>query len=70
MERLRAKIIDPFNRLESQTLVLARLHETSDLLRRVSRLQYLSNRLRSQMGGDLQGPDFIRAASSIHEFGN
>lgn len=69
MERLRGKIIDPFNRIEMQTIVLARLHETSDLLRRVSRMQHLSKRLNSQMSNITQGPDIVKAANSLHELG-
>ncbi|KAL0128369.1 hypothetical protein PUN28_003572 [Cardiocondyla obscurior] len=67
VERLRGKIIDPFNRIEMQTIVLSRLHETSDLLRRVSRMQHLSKRLNSQMSSITQGPDIIKAANSLHE---
>ncbi|XP_011869002.1 PREDICTED: conserved oligomeric Golgi complex subunit 5 [Vollenhovia emeryi] len=67
VERLRGKIIDPFNRIEMQTIVLARLHETSDLLRRVSRMQHLSKRLNSQMSSITQGPDIVKAANSLHE---
>ncbi|XP_076376967.1 conserved oligomeric Golgi complex subunit 5 four way stop [Megalopta genalis] len=67
VERLRGKIVDPFNRIENQTVVLARLHETSDLLRRVARMQHLSKRLYSQMTNNIQGPDIIKAANSLHE---
>ncbi|XP_014477103.1 PREDICTED: conserved oligomeric Golgi complex subunit 5 [Dinoponera quadriceps] len=67
VERLRGKIIDPFNRVEMQTIVLARLHETSDLLRRVARMQHLSKRLNSQMNSVTQGPDIVKAANSLHE---
>lgn len=67
VERLRGKIVDPFNRIEMQTIVLARLHETSDLLRRVARMQHLSKRLNSQMNSITQGPDIVKAANSLHE---
>ncbi|EZA54454.1 conserved oligomeric Golgi complex subunit 5 [Ooceraea biroi] len=67
VERLRGKIVDPFNRIEMQTIVLARLHETSDLLRRVARMQHLSKRLNSQMNSINQGPDIVKAANSLHE---
>jgi len=52
-----------------QTIVLARLHETSDLLRRVSRMQHLSKRLNAQMSSITQGPDIVKAANSLHELG-
>ncbi|XP_066582484.1 conserved oligomeric Golgi complex subunit 5 isoform X2 [Prorops nasuta] len=67
VERLRGKIIDPFHRIETQTLVLTRLHETSDLLRRVARIQYLSKRLYAQMTNNANGPDIIKAANSLQE---
>jgi hypothetical protein len=52
-----------------QTIVLSRLHETSDLLRRVARMQHLSKRLNSQMSSITQGPDIVKAANSLHELG-
>ncbi|KAI5704813.1 hypothetical protein M8J75_009061 [Diaphorina citri] len=36
IERLRSKVVEPFSRIELQTLILGRLHTTSDVLRRVS----------------------------------
>ncbi|XP_015592291.1 conserved oligomeric Golgi complex subunit 5 isoform X2 [Cephus cinctus] len=67
VERLRGKIVEPFNRIETQTIMLSRLHETSDLLRRVSRMQHLSRRLHSQMNTCSSGPDIVKAANSLHE---
>lgn len=69
VERLRGKIIEPFNRIETQAIVLSRLHETSDLLRRVARMQHLSKRLSSQMTNVIQGPDIIKVANNLHELG-
>lgn len=69
VERLRGKIIEPFNRIETQAIVLSRLHETSDLLRRVARMQHLSKRLGSQMTNVIQGPDIIKVANNLHELG-
>lgn len=62
--------MEPFNRIETQTLMLARLHETSDLLRKIGRMQHLSNRLNSQMSGNNNGPDIVKAANCLHELGN
>ncbi|XP_012288716.1 conserved oligomeric Golgi complex subunit 5 [Orussus abietinus] len=67
VERLRGKIIEPFNRFETQTIILARLHQTSDLLRRIARMQHLSKRLNSQMTSGINGPDIVKAAGSLHE---
>lgn len=61
IERLRSKVVEPFSRIEMQTLMLGRLHTTSDVLRRVARLQQLAARL-----SDL---DSIQAASVLAELG-
>ena len=65
VERLRTKIIEPFNKIELQTVMLSRLHATSDLLRRVARIQHLSRRLGTQMQGS--NPDITKAAQSLSE---
>ncbi|KAJ4450139.1 hypothetical protein ANN_01546 [Periplaneta americana] len=65
VERLRTKIVDPFNKIELQTIMLSRLHATSDLLRRVARIQHLSRRLTTQMQGSI--PDITKAAQSLNE---
>lgn len=69
VERLRGKIVEPFNRIEAQTTVLTRLHETTDLLRRVGRVQHLlhSQKLQSQISNASQSSDIIKAAKSLHE---
>ncbi|XP_033212556.1 conserved oligomeric Golgi complex subunit 5 [Belonocnema kinseyi] len=67
VERLRGKVVEPFNRIETQTLMLARLHETSDLLRKIARMQHLSKRLNSQMSSSNNGPDVVKAANCLHE---
>ncbi|KAK9509874.1 hypothetical protein O3M35_004771 [Rhynocoris fuscipes] len=61
LERLRIKVVEPFTRLESQTQVLARLHTTTDLLRRVARIQQLVKKL--------PGLEPLRAAHIISELG-
>ncbi|KAJ9578646.1 hypothetical protein L9F63_005136 [Diploptera punctata] len=65
VERLRTKIIEPFNKIELQTVMLSRLHATSDLLRRVARIQHLSRRIGAQMQGS--NPDITKAAQSLNE---
>uniref|UniRef100_A0A8D8PPN2 Conserved oligomeric Golgi complex subunit 5 n=1 Tax=Cacopsylla melanoneura TaxID=428564 RepID=A0A8D8PPN2_9HEMI len=62
IERLRSKVVEPFSRIELQTLMLGRLHTTSDVLRRVARLQQLAARL-----SDL---DSIQAATVLAELGD
>lgn len=65
VERLRAKIVEPYNKIELQTVMLSRLHATSDLLRRVARIQHLSHRLGAQMQGS--NLDITKAAQSLSE---
>lgn len=60
VERLRARIMEPFHRMESHTMVLSRLHETSDLLRRIARLQQLSKKLQNCQ-------DHVKAAALLNE---
>ncbi|KAK0167039.1 hypothetical protein PV327_004487 [Microctonus hyperodae] len=69
VERLRGKIVEPFNRIEAHTKILTRLHEASDLLRRVGRVQHLlhSQKLHSQISNSAQSSEIIKAAKSIHE---
>ncbi|CAG2056809.1 unnamed protein product [Timema podura] len=63
VERLRTKIVEPFSKIETQTVMLSRLHATSDLLRRVARIQHLVKRLNSQM----KLADINKAAQSLSE---
>ncbi|XP_015108822.1 conserved oligomeric Golgi complex subunit 5 [Diachasma alloeum] len=69
VERLRSKLVEPFNRIEAQAIVLTRLHETTDLLRRVGRVQHLlhSQKLHSQISNASQSSDIIKSAKSLHE---
>lgn len=69
VEHLRGKIVEPFNRIEAQTIILQRLHETSDILRRVGRVQHLlhSQKLVTQISNPDRSSDIIAAAISIRE---
>lgn len=62
VERLRSRVMEPFHRMESHTLVLSRLHETSDMLRRIARLQQLSKKLQGCQ-------DQVKAAALLNEIG-
>ena len=48
-DRLRAKIRDPHKAIRTQTVTLARLQETCDLLRRMIRTLQLGKRLQAQL---------------------
>ena len=67
VERVRARVVDPYQRLEKHTMVLGRLQSTCELLRRVIRCLKLSQRLQVQLAN---GPrDITKAASSLSELG-
>ncbi|KAF9361419.1 Conserved oligomeric Golgi complex subunit [Mortierella sp. NVP85] len=65
MDRLSFKIKTPFEQIQTYTIQLERLHEASEMLRRVLRFLYLSKRLEMQMpGGDLE---LTKAALTLSE---
>ncbi|XP_049793255.1 conserved oligomeric Golgi complex subunit 5 [Schistocerca nitens] len=63
VERLRTQVQEPYERLERQTRVLARLHATSDTLRHAARTQHLARKLEAQV----QAGDISKAAHSLNE---
>ncbi|XP_037078671.1 conserved oligomeric Golgi complex subunit 5-like, partial [Pollicipes pollicipes] len=65
VERLRSRVEEPFLKIESQSLMLSRLHAACDMLRRLIRLQYLSKRLQAQLKGGVR--DITKAAKSLSE---
>ena len=64
-ERLRTGLTEPYERLVQFTRQLRRAHETSDLLRRVTRVQHLSTRLQTAMSAN----DLAKMAQILNEFG-
>ncbi|XP_039210407.1 conserved oligomeric Golgi complex subunit 5 [Crotalus tigris] len=65
VERIKAKIIDPYNKIVSRTAQLARLQAACDLLRRIIRILYLSKRLQGQLQGGSR--EITKAAQSLNE---
>uniref|UniRef100_A0A8C5R7Q9 Conserved oligomeric Golgi complex subunit 5 n=1 Tax=Leptobrachium leishanense TaxID=445787 RepID=A0A8C5R7Q9_9ANUR len=65
IDRIRAKIIDPYNKIVSRTAQLARLQSACDLLRRIIRILYLSKRLQGQLQGGSR--EITKAAQSLSE---
>ena len=64
-DRLRARVRDPYDKIESGTKSLGRLQETADLLRRAIRVLQLSKKLGTAMtGGEA---DLGKAATSLAE---
>ncbi|KAM6437523.1 conserved oligomeric Golgi complex subunit 5 [Liasis olivaceus] len=65
VDRIKAKIIDPYNKIVSRTAQLARLQAACDLLRRIIRILYLSKRLQGQLQGGSR--EITKAAQSLNE---
>uniref|UniRef100_A0A803TZQ3 Component of oligomeric golgi complex 5 n=1 Tax=Anolis carolinensis TaxID=28377 RepID=A0A803TZQ3_ANOCA len=65
VDRIRAKIVDPYNKIVSRTEQLARLQAACDLLRRIIRILYLSKRLQGQLQGGSR--EITKAAQSLNE---
>ncbi|XP_076362143.1 conserved oligomeric Golgi complex subunit 5-like [Tachypleus tridentatus] len=64
-ERLKGRVTEPYRKVENQTVMLMRLQETCDLLRRISSIFKLTLRLQNQIQGGLR--EITKAAQSINE---
>uniref|UniRef100_A0A8C3WP07 Conserved oligomeric Golgi complex subunit 5 n=1 Tax=Catagonus wagneri TaxID=51154 RepID=A0A8C3WP07_9CETA len=65
VDRMKAKIIEPYNKIVARTAQLARLQVACDLLRRIIRILYLSKRLHGQLQGGSR--EITKAAQSLNE---
>ncbi|XP_006633383.2 conserved oligomeric Golgi complex subunit 5 [Lepisosteus oculatus] len=65
LDRIRTKIVDPYNKIVARTAQLARLQVACDLLRRIIRILYLSKRLQGQLQGGSR--EITKAAQSLNE---
>ncbi|KAM9824237.1 conserved oligomeric Golgi complex subunit 5 isoform 3-T3 [Neosynchiropus ocellatus] len=65
VDRIRAKIVDPYNKIVARITQLARLQVACDLLRRIIRILYLSKRLQVQLQGGSR--ELTKAAQSLNE---
>ncbi|KAK7476321.1 hypothetical protein BaRGS_00032439 [Batillaria attramentaria] len=65
MDRIRAKVAEPYTKILARTTQLRHLHETCDLLRRIIRIMYLTKRLRTQLQGGAR--EITKAAQSLNE---
>ncbi|XP_029969125.1 conserved oligomeric Golgi complex subunit 5 isoform X2 [Salarias fasciatus] len=65
VDRIRAKIVDPYNKMVARITQLARLQVACDLLRRIIRILYLSKRLQVQLQGGSR--EITKAAQSLNE---
>ncbi|XP_007943288.2 conserved oligomeric Golgi complex subunit 5 [Orycteropus afer afer] len=65
VDRMKAKIVEPYNKIVARTAQLARLQVACDLLRRIIRILYLSKRLQGQLQGGSR--EITKAAQSLSE---
>ncbi|XP_040007214.1 conserved oligomeric Golgi complex subunit 5 isoform X2 [Xiphias gladius] len=65
VDRIRGKIVDPYNKIVARITQLARLQVACDLLRRIIRILYLSKRLQGQLQGGSR--EITKAAQSLNE---
>uniref|UniRef100_A0A671VEK1 Conserved oligomeric Golgi complex subunit 5 n=1 Tax=Sparus aurata TaxID=8175 RepID=A0A671VEK1_SPAAU len=65
VDRIRTKIVDPYNKIVARITQLARLQVACDLLRRIIRILYLSKRLQGQFQGGSR--EITKAAQSLNE---
>ncbi|XP_042191075.1 conserved oligomeric Golgi complex subunit 5 [Callorhinchus milii] len=65
VDRIRVKIVDPYNKIVARTAQLAKLQAACDLLRRIIRILYLSKRLQGQLQGGSR--EITKAAQSLNE---
>ncbi|XP_041349093.1 conserved oligomeric Golgi complex subunit 5-like [Gigantopelta aegis] len=65
MDRIRTKVTDVYNKIQSRTIQLRHLQTTCDLLRRTIRVMYLNKRLHSQLQGGAR--EITKAAQSLNE---
>ncbi|XP_027950310.1 conserved oligomeric Golgi complex subunit 5-like [Eumetopias jubatus] len=67
VDRMKAKIVEPYNKIVARTAQLTRLQVACDLLRRIIRILYLTKRLQGQLQGGSR--EITKAAQSLNELG-
>ncbi|KAF6085591.1 component of oligomeric golgi complex 5 [Phyllostomus discolor] len=65
VDRMKTKIVEPYNKIVARTAQLARLQVACDLLRRIIRILHLSKRLQGQLQGGSR--EITKAAQSLNE---
>ncbi|XP_041513912.1 conserved oligomeric Golgi complex subunit 5 isoform X1 [Microtus oregoni] len=65
VDRMKSKIVEPYNKIVARTAQLARLQVACDLLRRIIRILFLSKRLQGQLQGGSR--EITKAAQSLDE---
>ena len=54
MTTIKKRLSEPYNQMTMRTQQLGRLQKTCDVLRRVTRIQYLTKRLKQQLDGGIK----------------
>lgn len=54
MTTLKKRLVEPYKQMTMRTQQLGRLQKTCDVLRRITRIQYLTKRLRQQLEGGVK----------------
>ncbi|PIK54910.1 putative conserved oligomeric Golgi complex subunit 5 [Apostichopus japonicus] len=65
VDRIRSKVVEPYEKIVARTAQLRRLQGACDLLRRIIRILYLSKRLHGQLQGGAR--EITKAAQSLNE---
>uniref|UniRef100_A0A3Q3WBS5 Conserved oligomeric Golgi complex subunit 5 n=1 Tax=Mola mola TaxID=94237 RepID=A0A3Q3WBS5_MOLML len=65
LQKMKNKIVDPYNKIVVRITQLARLQVACDLMRRIIRILYLSKRLQGQLQGGSR--EITKAAQSLNE---
>ncbi len=68
IERLKARISEPHDKLQTQTLMLSRLQSSCELLRRIIRILGLSKRLEGYLQAGSK--EITKSAQTLSELGN
>lgn len=68
VERVRVKVIDPYQKISNLTTKLSRMQSACDLLRCIARISNLSKRLQSQMQGGAK--EIAKCAHTLSELGH
>lgn len=61
VDNVRQKIVEPYNEIQTQCLILTRLHETSNILRCIMQIQQLAKNVAKH--------DMLKASAMIKEVG-
>lgn len=67
MNRISSKILEPYEKMEQQSLIMENILKVLNILRRVARIQLVSHRLPSHVSSDA---DVSKTSQNIQELGS